>query len=60
MGTGGPMPDQSATRRRAVVLIVLGVIVAALGAMLLIGVLEGDETDQVDPQNGQVLTHVFG
>ena len=46
------------TRRRiALLLVVLGIL-AVLGIMLLVGVLEGDETDQIDPQNGegQVIT----
>jgi hypothetical protein len=48
------MPGQS-NRQGAVFLVVLGIIVVALGAMLLIGVLRGDDTDQVDPQNGEVV-----
>jgi hypothetical protein len=27
-----------------------------LGALLLVGILEGDETDQIDPQNGEAVT----
>ena len=33
-------------------LVVLGVIVAVLGTFLLIGILAGDDTDEIDPQNG--------
>ena len=38
-------------RYRAVALVVIGVIVVVLGIFVLIGVLEGDETDEIDPQN---------
>jgi hypothetical protein len=44
---------QETSRRRAVALVVFGVIVVGLGAMLLIGVLLGDETD--DPPQDQVI-----
>jgi hypothetical protein len=58
---GGPgyrrgVARQQTTRYRAVLLVVLGVIVVGLGAMLFIGVLQGDDTDHIDPQNGQVVT----
>jgi amino acid transporter len=49
------MADPSRTRRRALVLIVLGILVV-LGVLLLVGVLQGDKTDQLDPQNGEVVT----
>jgi hypothetical protein len=50
------MAEPTPARRRAVFLVVLGVVVLALGAMLLIGTLRGDETDEIDPQNGEVVT----
>ena len=49
------MANPEASRRRAVVLVVLGVIVVGLGAMLLIGLIQGDDTEQIDPHNGQVI-----
>jgi hypothetical protein len=49
------MPGQS-KRQYAVAAIVIGIIVVVLGAYLIIaGALGGDETDQIDPQNGQVV-----
>lgn len=44
------MPGET-KRYRAVALVVLGIIVVVLGIFVLIGVLEGDDTDEVDPQN---------
>ncbi len=44
---------QESSRRRAVALVIFSVIVVGLGAMLVIGLLQGDETD--DPQNGKVI-----
>ena len=49
-GYGGGMPGET-KRYRAVALVVLGIIVVVLGIFILIGVLEGDETDEIDPQN---------
>lgn len=49
------MPEQT-TRYRSVALIVLGIIVVVLGTFVLIGLLTGDETDQIDPQNGEIIT----
>jgi hypothetical protein len=49
------MPGET-QRYRAVALVVLGIIVVVLGAFLLIGLLLGDDTDEVDPQNGQVVS----
>ena len=34
--------------------IVFGVLVVGLGTMLLIGLMSGDDTEHIDPQNGQV------
>jgi hypothetical protein len=45
----------SRPRAIAVALIVLAVIAVGLGAFLLIGSLQGDDTD-IDEQNGQVVT----
>ncbi|GAB6986043.1 hypothetical protein [Nocardioides pyridinolyticus] len=47
-------------RYRAVALVVLGIIVVVLGIFVLIGLLEGDDTDEIDPQNGQVVTLFLG
>lgn len=52
------MPGET-KRYRAVALVVLGIIVVVLGIFVLIGVLEGDETDEIDPQNGEVVTQLF-
>lgn len=52
----GGMVTQEASRRRAVVLVVFGVIVVGLGAMLIIGLVLGDDAEQIDPQNGQVVS----
>jgi hypothetical protein len=49
------MVTQETSRRRAVVLVVFGVIVVGLGAMLIIGLVQGDDTEHIDPQNGQVI-----
>jgi hypothetical protein len=49
------MPQQTQTRRLALLLVVLGILVA-LGAMLLVGVFVGDDTDGVDPHQGEVAT----
>lgn len=47
------MTTQETSRTRGIVLIVLAVIVVGLGAMLLIGLLLGDGTD--DPPSGKVI-----
>lgn len=49
------MVTQETSRRRAVVLAVLGVIAIGLGAMLIIGLVQGDDTENIGPQNGQVI-----
>jgi len=49
------MVTQETARRRAVVLVVFGVIVVGLGAMLIIGLVQGDDTEHIDPQNGQII-----
>jgi hypothetical protein len=54
------MAEPTPARRRAVFLVVLGVVIVALGAMLLIGILRGDDTGEIDPQNGEVVTHFLG
>ena len=41
--------------RRALLLVVLGILLA-LGSLLLVGVILGDDTDQIDPQNGEVAS----
>lgn len=45
---------QSNRNRRIALLLVVAGILAVLGALLLIGVLEGDQTD-IDPQNGELI-----
>jgi hypothetical protein len=49
------MPEQT-TRYRAVALVVLGIIVLVLGIFVVIGLVSGDDTDEIDPQNGYVVT----
>ncbi|MDF1603638.1 hypothetical protein [Nocardioides sp. YIM 152315] len=49
------MPEQT-TRYRAVALVVLGIIVVVLGIFVVIGLIAGDDTDEIDPQNGEVVT----
>jgi hypothetical protein len=49
------MAEPTRTRRRAPFFVVLGVL-AVLAALLLVGILQGDDTDAIDPQNGQVVT----
>jgi hypothetical protein len=49
------MPGQT-TRYRAVGLVVLGIIVIVLGIFVIIGLISGDDTDDIDPQNGDVIT----
>ena len=49
------MAEPTRTRRRALLFVVLGVL-AVLAALLLVGVLEGDHTDAIDPQTGEVVT----
>lgn len=50
------MADPTPARRRALLLVVLGIAAVGLLSMLLIGLLSGDDTDQIDPQNGEVVT----
>lgn len=52
--------DTPFSGRGKMLLVVLGVIVVVLGTFLLIGILAGDDTDEIDPQNGDsapVLLH---
>jgi hypothetical protein len=49
------MAESTRTRRRALLLVVLGIL-AVLAVLLLVGTLLGDDTDQIDPQNGEVIT----
>ena len=53
------MPGET-KRYRAVALVVLGIIVVVLGIFVVIGLLEGDDTENIDPQNGQVVTLLAG
>jgi len=49
------MAEPNRARRLALALVVLGILVL-LGVMLLIGSILGDDTDQIDPQNGEIVT----
>ena len=49
------MTDANRTRRRALFLVVLAILVA-LGVLLMVGLILGDHSDQIDPQNGEVAT----
>ena len=51
------MAEPNQKRRLALLLVVLGILVA-LGAMLLVGLLLGDDTDGIDPHQGEVITLV--
>jgi hypothetical protein len=60
MGSGpggyrGGMADPTRARRRALLLVVVGILVL-LGVLLMIGIILGDDTDEIDPQNGDVVT----
>ncbi|WP_121256499.1 hypothetical protein [Nocardioides ferulae] len=44
------MPEQQDSRRTIVFALVIGLIVVGLGAMLLIGLLAGDDTDDTTEQ----------
>jgi hypothetical protein len=50
------MAEQTPARRRAVVFVVLGIALTVLLILLLIGLVQGDDTDQIDKQNGEVVT----
>ena len=49
------MAETNRNRRIALLLVVLGIL-AALGAILLVGVIVGDDTDGIDPHQGDVAT----
>lgn len=49
------MPGET-NRYRAVALVVIGIIVVVLGIFVVIGLLLGDDTDEVDPQNNDDAT----
>ena len=48
------MAEPNRTRRRSLLLVVLGIL-AVLAVMFLVGALLGDDT-AVDPQNGDIVT----
>ena len=48
------MADSTNTRPRVLIFVVLGILVV-LAVLLLVGVLQGDETS-TDPQTGEVVT----
>jgi len=49
------MAEPTPARRRALLLVVLGIL-AVLAVLLLIGTVLGDDTGEIDPQNGKVST----
>lgn len=44
------MADPTKTRRLALLGVAIGILIV-LGIFVLIGVIKGDETDEIDPQN---------
>ena len=53
--------DQQTTRYRTVALVVLGVIIVAVAMYFVVAAINGgDDTDQLDPQNGQVVVLPLG
>ena len=49
------MVDNPAESRRLVLFVVIiGIIVVVLGVLVLIGVLSGDDTGEIEPQNGHM------
>lgn len=46
------MPGET-KRYRAIALVVLGIIALVVSAYLVIGLVLGDDTDEVDPQNNE-------
>ena len=49
------MAETNRTRRVTLLFVVLGIL-AALGVVLLVGVILGDDTDGIDPHQGEVAT----
>ena len=49
------MAESTRTRRRTLLFVVLGVL-AVLAVLLLVGFFEGDQTDAIDPQTGELVT----
>jgi hypothetical protein len=49
------MADPTPARRRALLFVVLGIL-AVLAVLLLVGTILGDDTNEIDPQNGEVAT----
>ncbi|MCW2829659.1 MAG: hypothetical protein JWP31_351 [Aeromicrobium sp.] len=54
-GYGSDMANPNSKRILWLIFVVAGILLV-LGAMFLVGALKGDHTDQIDPQNGQVIT----
>ena len=52
------MAEQTPARRKAVMLVVLGIAITVLLVLVLIGRILGDNTGQIDPQNANVITLV--
>ena len=48
------MPGQT-TRYRSVALVVLGIVIVVLGILVVIGLVTGDDTGELDPQNGEIV-----
>jgi hypothetical protein len=49
------MADPTPARRRALLFVVLGIL-AVLAVLLLVGTVLGDDTNEIDPQNGELTT----
>ena len=46
------------SRRLVLFVVIIGIIVVVLGVFLLIGVLSGDDTGEIDPQNGHTASQL--
>jgi hypothetical protein len=53
------MAEPTRDRRRALLFVVLGIL-AVLAVLLLVGTVLGDDTDEIDPQNGEITTVFLG
>jgi len=48
------MADPTSTRPRVLIFVVLGIL-AVLAVLLLVGIVLGDDTESIDPQNGEMV-----
>ena len=46
------------SRRLVLFVVIIGIIVVVLGVFLLIGVLSGGDTGEIDPQNGHTASQL--